>query len=118
MTARRAAYVPEAGDVVWLEFDPQAGHQQAGHQQAGRRPAVVLSLSSDVGRTGLAVVCPVTTRIKGHPIEVAPAGDPTSVALADQVKSFDWRVRRATFKARATASELREMRGKLGALIG
>jgi mRNA-degrading endonuclease toxin of MazEF toxin-antitoxin module len=61
----RKAYVPEASDIVWLQFDPQAGHEQAGH-----RPAVVLSPSTYNGKTGLMVCCPMTTKIKGHPFEV------------------------------------------------
>ncbi len=77
------AYVPEAGDVVWLQFDPQAGHKQS-----GRRPAVVLSPAACNGRAGLIVCCPMTTRIKGYPFEVAIAGTISSVVLADQVKSL------------------------------
>ena len=107
------AKVPEAGDIVWLEFDPQAGHEQAGH-----RPAVVLSPAAYNGKTSLMVCCPVTTRIKGYPFEVAIAGKPDSVVLADQVKSLDWRARRATRKGRVSAAELEEVRGKLRALVG
>ena len=80
--------MPNAGDVVWLEFDPQTGHEQAGH-----RPAVVLSPASYNGKTGLMVCCPLTTRIKGYPFEVALASQPGSAVLSDQVKSLDWRVR-------------------------
>lgn len=85
-------YVPERGDVVWLQFDPRAGHEQA-----GRRPALVLSPSLYNGRVGLALLCPITSRKKGYPFEVAlPAGTKTQgVVLADQVKSLDWRIRRA-----------------------
>ena len=74
-------YIPEAGDIVWLEFDPQAGHEQA-----GRRPAVGLSPASYNGWAGMIGCCPTTTRIKGYPFEVALAGTPDSVVLADQVK--------------------------------
>lgn len=107
------AYVPGAGDIVWLQFDPQAGHEQAGH-----RPAVVLSPASYNGRTGMIVCCPTTTRIKAYPFEVALAGSPPSVVLADQVKSQDWRARRATRKGRVSPAELTEIRAKLIALIG
>ena len=88
------AYVPERGDVVWITFNPQAGHEQA-----GRRPAVVLSPSRYNVRVGLALVCPITTRAKGYPFEVAipPGLDVTGVVLADQVKSLDWRARKAQF---------------------
>ena len=106
-------YIPEAGDIVWLEFDPQAGHEQAGH-----RPAVVLSPASYNGRAGMMICCPTTTRIKGYPFEVAIAGMPPSVVLTDQVKSQDWRARNAARKGRVTAAELAEVRAKLRALIG
>ncbi|MCX7372147.1 MAG: endoribonuclease MazF [Alphaproteobacteria bacterium] len=105
--------VPDAGDIVWLEFDPQASHEQA-----GRRPALVLSPSDYNAKAGLMLCSPITTRIKGYPFEVALAGAPASVALADQVKSLDWQARRATRKGRATAAELAEVRGKLRALLG
>ena len=110
---RAPSYVPDAGDVVWLEFDPQAGHEQAGH-----RPAVVLSPASYNGRAGLIVCCPTTTRIKGYPFEVALAGAPPSVVLADQVESQDWRARKATRKGQVSLAELAEVRAKLVALIG
>jgi len=109
----RRGYVPEAGDIVWLQFDPQAGHEQA-----GRRPAVVVSPASYNGRSGLIVCCPMTTRIKNYPFEVVIAGEPRSVVLADQVKSQDWRARQATRKGRVTPAELTEVRAKLRALIG
>ena len=107
------AYIPEAGDIVWLQFDPQAGDEQAGHG-----PAVVLSPASYNGRAGMIVCCPTTTRIKGYPFEVALAGTPRSAALADQVKSQDWRARKAARKGQVSAAELAEVRAKLVALIG
>lgn len=105
-------YVPDAGDIVWLQFDPQAGHEQAGH-----RSAVVLSPASYNGRAGMIVCCPTTTRIGGYPFEVALAGTPPSVVLADQVKSQDWRARKATRKGRVSSAELAKVRAKLVALI-
>ena len=86
------AYVPQRGDTVWLVFDPQAGHEQA-----GRRPALVLSPRSYNERVGLALMCPITTQEKGYPFEVAlpPGGKLRGAVLADQVRSLDWRVRRA-----------------------
>ena len=86
------AYIPERGDVVWLQFDPQAGHEQA-----GKRPALVLSPSAYNGRVGLALLCPITSQRKGYPFEVAlPTGMRIQgVVLADQIKSLDWRIRRA-----------------------
>lgn len=108
-----ARYVPEAGDLVWLQFDPQAGHEQGGH-----RPAVVLSPASYNGRGGMMICCPTTTRIKGYPFEVAIRGEPPSVALADQVKSQDWGARKAQRKGRVSPAELAAVRAKLKALIG
>ncbi len=86
------AYAPGRGDVVWITLQPQAGHEQA-----GRRPALVVSPLSYNQRVGLALLCPVTHRAKGYPFEVAiPEGLPVGgVVLADQVKSLDWRARRA-----------------------
>ena len=86
-------YVPDRGDVVWLSLDPQAGHEQA-----GRRPALTISPAEYNRRTGLALFCPITNKAKGYPFEVAiPAGGVvTGVVLADQLKSLDWKARRAT----------------------
>lgn len=106
-------YVPDAGDIVWLQLDPQAGHEQAGH-----RPAVVLNPSSYNGRAGMILCCPTTTRIKGYPFEVALSGTPPSVVLADQVKSQDWRARKAARKGQVSPAELAQVRAKLKALIG
>ena len=108
-----AAYVPDAGDIVWLRFDPQVGHEQS-----AQRPAVVLSPASYNGRAGMIICCPTTSRIKGYPFEVALTGRPASVVLVEQVKSQDWRVREATRKSRVSAAELAEVRAKLVALIG
>ena len=106
-------YVPDSGDIVWLNFDPQSGREQAGY-----RPAVVLSSASYNGKTGMLVCCPMTTRVKGYPFEVSIAGTRPGAVLSDQFKSFDWRARKATYKGRVTASELTEIRRKLGVLIG
>ena len=109
----RRRYVPEAGDIVWLHFDSQAGHEQAGH-----RPAFVVSPAAYNGKTGLMLCCPMTTQIKGYPFEVLVSGTRPSAALADQVKSLDWDVRKAVFKGKASPDELAELRAKLHALIG
>ena len=106
------AYVPEAGDVVWLQFSPQAGHEQAGH-----RPAVVLSPAA-YNRIGLMLCCPLTTKLKGYPFEVPLTGSKPSAALTDQVKSLDWRARGAQRKGKVSDSELAEIRAKARALIG
>jgi len=107
------AYVPDAGDIVWLQFSPQAGHEQSGH-----RPAVVISGQHYNGLSGLMLCCPTTTRAKNYPFEVALTGRPQSVALADQAKSVDWRARCATGKGRVQPGELAAIRAKLRALIG
>ena len=108
-----ARYVPDQGDIVWLDFDPHAGHEQAGH-----RPAMVLSPAAYNGKTGLMLCCPMTTQIKGYPFEVLVSGRPPSAALADQVKSLDWVVRKGKKKAKATPEEMAEVRAKILALVG
>ena len=105
-------YVPDAGDIVWLNFTPQAGHEQAGH-----RPALVLSPAAYNQKTGLLVGCPLTTQIKNYPFEVLIGESPPSVVLADQVKSLDWRERKARPKGRLTSAQLAEVRAKIRALI-
>lgn len=100
------SYVPKRGDLVWLTFDPQAGHEQA-----GRRPAFVLSPEAYNRKTSLFLACAVTSRVKGYPFEVAlPAGLPVSgVILADQIKSLDWKERRAQFAARASGQTIEDV---------
>jgi len=107
--------VPERGDLVWLDFDPQAGHEQA-----GRRPALVLSPAAYHARTRLAVVCPITTRVKGFPFEVPlPAGLPVSgVILADHVKSVDRAARQLEVAGQAPESVVQEVLAKLAPLLG
>jgi len=106
-------YVPDAGDIVWISFDPQTGHEQAGHL-----PAVVLSPAAYNAKTSLMVCCPMTTQIKNYPFEVMIAGSSPSAVLADQVKSLDWRKRRAKRKGIISVAELAEVRAKIRALIG
>ena len=106
-----SAYVPEAGDIVWLHFSPQAGHEQAGH-----RPALVLSPASYNRRRGMMVCCPMTSRIKGYPFEVVVS--PESAVLSDQVKSLDWRVRQAKFKGKVSPKDLETVRAKVSVLLG
>ena len=114
MSARAARYVPARGDVVWLEFDPQAGHEQA-----GRRPALVVSPAAYNGRVGLMLCCPVTSQVKGYPFEVAlPAGLKVSgVVLADQVKSLDWRARDARRLGAVPPAVTAEVLQRLGLLL-
>jgi len=107
-------YVPERGDVVWITLHPQAGHEQA-----GRRPAVMLSPAAYNGKVGLAILCPITSRVKGYPFEVIiPEGiDAAGVILADQVKSLDWRARNATPMSHLPPETTREVLEKLNLLL-
>jgi len=110
--ARR--FVPDAGDIVWLEFSPQAGYEQAGH-----RPALVLSPAAYNNKTGTMLCCPMTTQIKGYPFEVIIHAEGVSGAvLSDQVKNLDWRARKAAPKGKASTEELDEVRAKISSLIG
>ena len=108
------AYVPEQGHAIWFTFDPQAGREQA-----GRRPAIVLTSAAYNRKTGLVLVCPVTSRAKGYPFEVPfPAGLPISgVILADHVKSADWRARQAVFICDLPPPILLDVIAKLSALL-
>ena len=106
---------PRRGDLVRLDFTPQAGHEQA-----GRRPALVLSPESYNRKTGLAIACPITSQAKGYPFEVAlPPGQTVSgVVLSDHVRSIDWRARRAKRAGQADEATVSEVCGKLAALLG
>ena len=107
------AYVPGRGEVVWLQFDPQAGHEQAGH-----RLALVLSPQKYNRLTSLMLCCPLTTAIKGYPFEVSAAvGGKPGVVLADQVKSLDWRARRAKPAAVVESTVVDQVLAKLGTLL-
>ena len=107
-------YAPRRGDVVWLTFDPQAGHEQA-----GRRPAYVVSPEAYNRKTGLFLVCPVTSRVKGYPFEVPlPAGIAVSgVVLSDQIKSLDWKARRAEFASTTDEATLENVIARILPLI-
>ena len=107
-------YVPRRGDVVWLHFNPQTGHEQA-----GRRPAVVLSPESYNQKTSLALFCPVTNQVKRYPFEVLlPDGLPArGVALCDQIKSLDWSARSAEFICTLPEETLDDIMGKALALL-
>lgn len=108
------AYVPNRGDAIWIELNPQAGHEQA-----GRRPALVLSPAAYNGKVGLAILCPITNQIKGYPFEVLiPAGLKIKGAiLSDQVKSLDWKVRQAKLICKLPAATVEEALQKLTTLL-
>ena len=109
-------YVPDRGDVVWLDFNPQAGREQA-----GRRPALVLSPAIYNGKTSLMVCCPVTNQAKGYPFEVpmtpSPGSKLTGVILADQVRCLDWRQRNAARMGAVTIQCVMDVSSKVKALL-
>ena len=108
------AYIPNRGDIVWTNFDPQAGREQA-----GLRPALVLSRNAFNNSSGLAICCPITGRPKGYPFEIAlPAGlEVYGVVLVDQIRSIDWRVREVEFKVKAPESLLHNVLERLETLL-
>ena len=114
MVRRASRYQPDRGDLIWLDFNPQAGHEQA-----GRRPALVVSPIAYNTRTGLALCCPITSHIKGYPFEVlVPDGMKVSGAvLSDHVKNLDWRARRAEFIARLPQRELEQVINRIILLL-
>jgi mRNA interferase MazF len=107
-------YVPKRGDVVWISFNPQAGHEQS-----GRRPAVILSPQPYNDKVGLALLCPITNQIKGYPFEVPIPSDQsvTGAVLADQVKSLDWRTRKAELICSLPPRTIAEVLQKIGLLL-
>ena len=107
-------YIPKRGDIIWLDFNPQVGHEQR-----GRRPAIVLSPKAYNQRVGLGLFCPVTNRSKGYPFEVAIPDEykVTGVILSDHVKNLDWKVRRAEFIAEASEDIVEEVLAKLNTLL-
>jgi mRNA interferase MazF len=107
-------YVPESGDIVWIAFNPQAGHEQAGH-----RPALVLSPKAYNGKVALALLCPITSQVKGYPFEVLmPEGlEIQGAILSDQVKSLDWKARKARFSCKLPPEKFNEVIKKLSTLI-
>lgn len=103
---------PDRGDIVWVNLDPVVGHEQSGH-----RPVVVISPLAYNQALGMALVCPMTTKQKGFPMEVLIAGPQTSVVLSDQLTNIDWRARGITFKGQVTAMEMKEILAKLKVLV-
>lgn len=108
------AYIPNRGDIVWITFTPQAGHEQA-----GRRPGLVLSPASYNGKVGLAILCPITSQVKGYPFEVLiPQGLKIGGAiLSDQVKSLDWKARQAELICKLPSVTVDEVLQKLNTLV-
>lgn len=111
---KKSGYVPDRGDIVWLQFTPQSDHEQTGY-----RPALVLSPASYNRASRLMLCCPMTSHKKGYPFEVVISDHPdqTSVVLADQVKSVDWNIRKAVKKGAASSSVVMETLSKLQTLL-
>jgi mRNA interferase MazF len=109
-----AAYCPKRGDIIWISFNSQAGHEQSGH-----RFALVLSPEPYNGKVGLAILCPVTNQVKGYPFEVKvpPGLKAAGVILSDQVKSMDWKVRGASFVCALPENVVRQVLNKVGTLL-
>ena len=110
----RAVYAPDRGDLVWFDFNPQAGSEQAGH-----RPALVISSKSYNRKVGLALVCPITSRVKGYPFEVVlpPGVEAQGAILCDQIKSLDWRARSATYFGSVPDAVMEEVTARILALV-
>jgi mRNA interferase MazF len=107
-------YIPNTGDIVWIIFNPQAGHEQA-----GRRPALVLSPEAYNRKVSLAILCPITSQIKGYPFEVLIPNELEirGVILSDQVKNLDWRARQAKFICKLPQTTMDEVLQKLYAIL-
>jgi len=107
------SYIPSKGDIVWVEFNPQKGHEQAGH-----RPAVVISPYEYNLKTSLAIVVPITSKVKGYPFEIPIKGEEIQgVVLADQVKSLDFKARNFKFIEKAEDIVLVEILYKIKILL-
>ncbi len=110
---RRTSYIPDRGDIVWIDFNPQRGHEQA-----NERPALVLSPKSYNTKTDLMLTCPITSQTKGYPFEVPIQGKKIQgVVLSDQTRTLDWRVRSVRHIEKVHADTLKEVQGKIIALI-
>lgn len=111
---RGEPYVPSRGQIVWLQFAPDAGHEQS-----GRRPAVIISPREYNQRVGLCLCCPITGQIKGYPFEVElPGGlEVTGAVLCDQVKSLDWKARHASLIGAVPGRLVKEIQARIVALI-
>ena len=106
-------YIPERGDIVWINFDPQSGHEQK-----GKRPAIVLSPKEYNKKVGLGLFCPITSKIKNYPFEVEISSKIINgVVLSDQIKSFDWRTREIEFISKVTSDKIEEIINKFSVLI-
>lgn len=112
MVRKKKGYLPQKGDLVWLNFSPQSGREQR-----GRRPALVVS-SNTYNRIGLMLACPITSKIKGYPFEVfIDAGSVKGCVLADHIKNQDWKARQAEYITRVPVDVLQKVQQIIAALI-
>lgn len=109
---KKSSYIPESGDIVWVDFNPQSGHEQK-----GRRPALILSPTIYNAKSGLCLCVPITSKIKGYPFEVALTLEMPSVVLSDQVKSIDFHARNAEFIKKADETTLQEVKNNIMQLL-
>jgi mRNA interferase MazF len=106
-------YLPERGDIVWLDFNPQTGHEQK-----GKRPAIVISPKEYNEKTGLGLFCPITSKIKNYPFEAKIENKKINgVVLSDQIKSLDWEARGIKFIEKETSEKIEEIIGKIRVLF-
>jgi len=109
----KEGYIPERGDIVWLNFNPGSGHEQK-----GKRPAVVISPKGYNEKVGLGLFCPITSKTKNYPFEVKIENEKINgVALADQIKSLDWKTREIEFIKKETSEKVNEIIDKISVLI-
>ncbi len=109
----KKGYAPERGDIIWLDFTPQSGHEQR-----GKRPAIVISSKEYNEKAGLGIFCPITSKEKGYPFEVKIESKKIDgVILSDQIKSLDWKSRNAEFIVKASKEEIKEVTDKISVLI-
>ena len=107
-------YVPDRGDIVWLSFDPQSGHEQS-----GRRPALAISPQEYNEKTDLAIFCPITNQVKDYPFEVKIPDNLkiSGVILSDQIRNLDWKTRKAEFICKLPQIALTETLNKIDVLL-
>jgi len=106
-------YIPERGDILWMNFNPQSGHEQK-----GKRPAVVLSPKEYNEKTGLGLFCPITSKVKNYPFEVNLENKKIDgVVLSDQIKNLDWKTRKIEFITKITPEKIYEIADRIGLLL-
>lgn len=106
-------YIPKRGDIVWVDFNPVKGHEQA-----GKRPAIIVSPEAYNKKSGLVLICPITSQIKGYPFEVVINSEKImGVVLVDQIRSVDWKERKISYISKMNQEEMDEITGKLIAIV-